>query len=111
MDEEVAEKPEFSAEVAEWVEAFDEVVAGGKANGVELLVIDRGPGTRDAQRRIPKAQLEEETDEDIGLSVASGFITLLGGELRFEDTPGGGLTVVIELAQDAPSSLVAAPSD
>jgi two-component system sensor histidine kinase KdpD len=85
--------------------------AGLTANGVELLVIDRGPGTRDAQRRIPKAQLEEETDEDIGLSVASGFITLLGGELRFEDTPGGGLTVVIELAQDAPSSLVAAPSD
>jgi hypothetical protein len=27
----------------------------------------------------------------------SGFVQLLGGSLRFEDTPGGGLTVVIEL--------------
>ena len=36
-DEEVAAKGDFSAEVAEWVEAFDEVVASGKENGVELL--------------------------------------------------------------------------
>ena len=36
-NEEVAAKGDFSAEVAEWVEAFDQVVAGGKANGVELL--------------------------------------------------------------------------
>ncbi len=36
-NEEVAAKGDFSAEVAEWVEAFDQVVAGGKAKGVELL--------------------------------------------------------------------------
>jgi pyruvate dehydrogenase E1 component len=36
-NEDVGAKGEFSAEVAEWVEAFDQVVAGGKANGVELL--------------------------------------------------------------------------
>jgi two-component system sensor histidine kinase KdpD len=85
--------------------------AGVTANGVELLVIDRGPGTRDVRRRIPRAQPEEGTDEAIGLSVASGFVTLLGGELRFEDTPGGGLTVVIELAQDFAPVEMAAPSD
>jgi two-component system sensor histidine kinase KdpD len=92
----------------------DQVVrlsAGLTSSGIELLVIDRGPGTREAERRIPKAQLEEETSEDIGLSVASGFITLLGGELRFEDTPGGGLTVVIELSQDLPATPVTSPHD
>jgi pyruvate dehydrogenase E1 component len=36
-NEDVGAKGDFSAEVAEWVEAFDQVVAGGKANGVELL--------------------------------------------------------------------------
>lgn len=77
--------------------------AGVTSSGVELLVIDRGPGTRDPQRRVPEAVeptgREELSEEDISLSVASGFIRLLGGELRFEDTPGGGLTVAIELAQ------------
>ena len=92
----------------------DQVVrltAGLTGSGVELLVIDRGPGTRDAARRIPKVQIEEESNEDIGLSVAAGFIKLLGGELRFEDTPGGGLTVVIELNQEPPPVLVTSPSD
>ena len=36
-NEEVGTKTDFSAEVAEWVEAFDEVVASGKANGEQLL--------------------------------------------------------------------------
>lgn len=68
---------------------------------VELLVIDRGPGTRDPRRRIPEElvgnEREELREEDIALSVASGFIKLLEGELRFEDTPGWGLTVVVGL--------------
>jgi K+-sensing histidine kinase KdpD len=33
---------------------------------------------------------------NLGLSVASGFVQLLGGRLRFEDPPSGGLTVVLE---------------
>ncbi|HUD22794.1 MAG TPA: pyruvate dehydrogenase (acetyl-transferring), homodimeric type [Acidobacteriaceae bacterium] len=37
MKNEQVTKADFSAEVAEWVEAFDEVVASGTANGVELL--------------------------------------------------------------------------
>ena len=36
-NEEVAAKGDFSAEVAEWVEAFDEVVASGRPQAVELL--------------------------------------------------------------------------
>ena len=36
-NEDVGVKGDFSAEVAEWVEAFDQVVAGGRAKAVELL--------------------------------------------------------------------------
>ncbi len=79
--------------------------AGVTATGIELLVIDRGPGTRDPRRRIPSSLANHAPDgpgeENIALSVAEGFIRLLKGGLRFEDTPGGGLTVVIELAQDS----------
>ena len=89
--------------------------AGATARGVELLVIDRGPGTRDPRRRIPdeisNGEREELSEENIALSVAEGFIRLLGGELRFEDTPGGGLTVVIKLAQETTPTGEFAPSD
>ena len=85
------------------------LTAGLTATGIELLVIDHGPGTRDPRRRIPGSGDEQGTaripDEDLALSVAQGFIKLLEGELRFEDTPGGGLTVAIclaTLAGDAP---------
>jgi two-component system sensor histidine kinase KdpD len=30
----------------------------------------------------------------LGLAVARGFVETMGGELRLEDTPGGGLTTV-----------------
>ncbi len=33
----------------------------------------------------------------LGLSVARGFTEAMGGTLTAEDTPGGGLTVVISL--------------
>lgn len=72
--------------------------AGMTATGIEILVIDHGPGTRDPRRRI-RVDLEHNdarvADDDLSLSVAAGFIKLLGGELRFDDTPGGGLTVAI----------------
>ena len=85
------------------------LTAGVTATGIELLVIDHGPGTRDPRRRIPGLADEPGAtrvpDEDLALSVAEGFIKLLEGELRFDDTPGGGLTVVICLsAVSSPSS-------
>jgi two-component system sensor histidine kinase KdpD len=33
----------------------------------------------------------------LGLSVAKGFTEAMGGSIRAEDTPGGGLTMVISL--------------
>lgn len=101
---------EFSPE-----EQVIRLIADATARGAELLVIDRGPGTRDPRRRIPdrtsNREHDELSEENIALSVAEGFIRLLDGELRFEDTPGGGLTVVIELAQSSPPVTQYAPSD
>ncbi len=89
--------------------------AGVTIKGVEMLVIDRGPGIRDPRRRVPAQVRHGErgatSEENIALSVANGFIGLLHGGLRFEDTPGGGLTVVIELTQDSPSPRNIAPSE
>jgi two-component system sensor histidine kinase KdpD len=77
------------------------ISAGVSGGFVQVLVIDRGPGMTLAKRAAIFAPFQRRNDEqsgaDLGLAVASGFAELLGGHLRFEDTPGGGLTVVIEL--------------
>ncbi len=78
------------------------VVKGGVVGDlVELLVVDRGPGMSVAQRDVILAPFErlsgEQLNAGLNLTVASGFMQLLGGRLHFEDTPGGGLTVAIEL--------------
>jgi two-component system, OmpR family, sensor histidine kinase KdpD len=77
---------------------------------VELRVVDSGPGVprRDREalfapfRRLGGA---DPSDRDgasgvgLGLSVARGFTEVMGGTLTAEDTPGGGLTVVISLPE------------
>ncbi len=79
---------------------------------VELRVVDSGPGVprRDREslfapfRRLGGA---DPSDRDgasgvgLGLSVARGFTEVMGGTLTAEDTPGGGLTVVIALPEAA----------
>jgi two-component system sensor histidine kinase KdpD len=80
--------------------------AGVSPGKVDLLVIDCGPGIHESEREGILAPFQRLNDEGsgagLGLTVASGFVNLLGGTLRFEDTPGGGLTVVIELCQEPP---------
>ena len=72
--------------------------AGGR---VELRVVDRGPGIPLADRdRVfePFQRLGDRPAGDgvgLGLAVARGFVEAMGGELRIEDTPGGGLTMVV----------------
>jgi len=81
------------------------ICGGATSDGVELLVIDRGPGIPEKKRVALMASFQNLSDErsgaGLGLSVASEIMTLLGGELRFEDTPGGGLTVAIDLARES----------
>jgi len=70
---------------------------------VQLRVVDRGPG-------IPSDKLDDvfvpfqrlgDLDNSagigLGLSLSKGFVEAMGGQLEAEDTPGGGLTMVIEL--------------
>ena len=72
---------------------------------VHLRVIDRGPGVGPADReRVfqPFQRLGDRTTQPgvgLGLAVARGFVQVFGGEILLEDTPGGGLTVVLDLPE------------
>jgi two-component system sensor histidine kinase KdpD len=77
-------------------------ISGSTAGGrVELRVIDRGPGVerQDRERMFrPFQRLGDGTSRDgigLGLAVAKGFVEAMDGELSVEDTPGGGLTMVL----------------
>jgi two-component system sensor histidine kinase KdpD len=76
------------------------ITAGATGDAMELLVIDRGPGIERSRRAalldsVPRRD-GESSGVDLGLTVATGSVKLLGGDIRFEDTPGGGLTVILE---------------
>jgi len=77
------------------------VYAGAVGRWVELRVADHGPGVPEAEReRIfePFRRLgdrPEPAGAGLGLAVARGFVEVMGGQIELEDTPGGGLTVVV----------------
>ena len=76
---------------------------------VELRVCDRGPGVPDsakAQMFEPFQRLGDRTrgtGVGLGLAVARGFAEAIGGGLRAEDTPGGGLTMIFSLPTQDPA--------
>jgi two-component system sensor histidine kinase KdpD len=76
------------------------IAAGATERSIELLVIDKGPGMSEARRDSILDPAERFSRDhrgvDLGLTVASRFVRMLSGDFRFEDTPGGGLTVVFE---------------
>ncbi|MDN5920106.1 MAG: DUF4118 domain-containing protein, partial [Pseudonocardia sp.] len=77
--------------------------ASAHADRVELRVVDRGPGVPRQARDGLFAAFQRLGDRDaapgvgLGLSVARGLTTVMGGTLGAEDTPGGGLTVVVSM--------------
>lgn len=74
------------------------------AGVVEIRVVDHGPGIP-AERRadvfVPFQRLgdtDNSTGLGLGLALSKGFVEGMGGTLTPEDTPGGGLTMVVALA-------------
>ncbi|MFB8396488.1 ATP-binding protein [Streptomyces yangpuensis] len=86
------------------------VSASALASRVELRVVDRGPGVpEEAKERIFEpfqrhGDAPRGAGVGLGLAVARGFTAAIGGTLTAEDTPGGGLTMVLTLpiAGDGP---------
>jgi two-component system sensor histidine kinase KdpD len=70
---------------------------------VQLRVIDRGPGIPPGRREdvfVPfqrLGDLDNSAGIGLGLALSKGFTEAMGGTLELEDTPGGGLTMVVEL--------------
>ncbi|MBW5420963.1 DUF4118 domain-containing protein [Streptomyces sp. BG9H] len=70
---------------------------------VEVRVVDRGPGVPDTAKDRIFAPFQRYGDAPrgagvgLGLAVARGFVEAMGGTLAAEDTPGGGLTMVLTL--------------
>jgi two-component system sensor histidine kinase KdpD len=70
---------------------------------VEVRVIDRGPGipAPDRERVFLPFQRMGDTDNTtgigLGLALSRGLTEAMGGTLEPEETPGGGLTMVLTL--------------
>ena len=68
---------------------------------VELRVTDHGPGVPPSQRARmfePFQRLGDRSSGNgvgLGLAVAHGFVEAMDGQVRVEETPGGGLTMVL----------------
>jgi two-component system sensor histidine kinase KdpD len=86
------------------------ISAGVLRNHVEVRIADRGPGVPDADKeQLFEPFQRQEASRDgagvgLGLAVARGFTEAIGGTLVAEDTPGGGLTMVLSVpfAEEAP---------
>lgn len=79
--------------------------AAAASGRVHVRTVDRGPGIDIADRdRVfqPFQRLGDRPNGNgvgLGMAVAKGFVEAVGGELVLEDTPGGGLTVVMSFEE------------
>ncbi|EXG81143.1 ATP-binding protein [Cryptosporangium arvum] len=89
--------------------------ASAHADRVEIRVVDTGPGIPEPDRDRIFAPFQRLGDRPtgngvgLGLAVARGFVETVGGTLEPEDTPGGGLTMVVSLPTARPAVPVTAP--
>ncbi|MEU0091484.1 DUF4118 domain-containing protein [Kribbella sp. NPDC006257] len=79
------------------------VTGSSLGDKVEIRVVDRGPGIPRADRDRVFAPFQRLGDTDnttgvgLGLALARGLTEAMSGSLQPEDTPGGGLTMVVSL--------------
>ena len=79
------------------------LTARARGDRVELRVTDYGPGIPEAERQrifLPFCRLGNPappTGVGLGLVVSRGLTEAMGGTLEPQETPGGGLTMVISL--------------
>jgi two-component system, OmpR family, sensor histidine kinase KdpD len=79
------------------------LTASARGDRVELRVVDRGPGVPEHDRErmfLPFERLGERggtTSVGLGLAVSRGLTEAMHGTLRPEQTPGGGLTMIISM--------------
>ncbi|MCB5906480.1 sensor histidine kinase [Streptomyces pinistramenti] len=77
------------------------VAASALGDRVELRIVDRGPGVPDEAKDRIFEPFQRHGDAPrgagvgLGLAVARGFAEAMGGTLVAEDTPGGGMTMVL----------------
>ncbi|MCX5393708.1 sensor histidine kinase KdpD [Streptomyces sp. NBC_00094] len=92
------------------------VAASTLGGRVELRVVDHGPGVPDDSKDGIFEPFQRFGDAPrgagvgLGLAVARGFVEAMGGTLSAEDTPGGGLTMVLTL-RTAPGGPPAVAAD
>ncbi|MFI6443448.1 DUF4118 domain-containing protein [Kitasatospora sp. NPDC050543] len=84
---------------------------------VELRIVDRGPGVPEEAKERIFAPFQRYGDAPrgagvgLGLAVARGFVEAMHGSVVAEDTPGGGLTMVVTLpAVDRPPEAAPGPA-
>lgn len=84
------------------------LTASTMGDRVQLRVIDRGPGIPHADRERIFMSFQRLGDRDnttgpgLGLALSRGLIEAMGGSLCYEDTPGGGLTMVVTVHPGTP---------
>ena len=82
------------------------VFASEVGDFVELRVVDRGVGIPSGEREnvfLPfrrRGDVGPRSGLGLGLAVAKGFVEAMKGTLELDDTPGGGLTVVVRLPKE-----------
>jgi two-component system sensor histidine kinase KdpD len=93
------------------------ITAGQVDNYVEIRVMDQGPGVPTHQQDAIFAPFQRLGDAPsgagtgLGLALARGFVEAMHGTLSPEDTPGGGLTMVVTLPIDLTTTEPVAPTD